>query len=55
MLAFNYINVYCHSCGKICSSWIKAFSQKECEEKIQEWLKCPYCVECIKKRMSERT
>lgn len=54
MLPYNYINVYCHKCGKICSSLIKPKPLKECEEFIQSWLKCPYCIDCILKKMKRR-
>jgi len=48
MLSFNYINVYCHICGKICSNYIKPKPQEECLKIIKEWLECPYCVDCLK-------
>jgi len=54
MLPFNYINVYCHKCGKICSSFIKSKPHIECRKLIKEWLECPYCVECIIKGMKEK-
>lgn len=51
MLPQNYVNVYCHSCGKICSSNIKPKPAEEWEQFIKSWLECPFCIECVQKKL----
>jgi len=43
-------NIYCHICGKICSSNIKEMELQRAEEWIKDWLKCPHCIDCIKSK-----
>lgn len=42
----NMIRLYCHSCGEIVSNFVP-------KEEIKEWLTCPYCFDCIIKRIKK--
>lgn len=48
MLDINRTRLYCQACGKIVSNLIK-------EEKIKDWIKSPYCFDCIKEKMLRRS
>lgn len=54
MLPELIINVYCHDCGKVCSSFIRPISKDKAKQLINEWLQCPYCADCCIERMSKR-
>ena len=54
MLPQIVINVYCHDCGKICSSNIHSRTEEEWKEFIESWLKIPYCIECVQQKMRSR-
>lgn len=52
---FNYfLNVYCHNCGKVCSNYKTMKKESEWKVIILEWLECPYCMDCLKKRLEKR-
>lgn len=42
----NRTRLYCHKCGKIISNLVFI-------DKIKDWIKCPYCIDCLMNKWSK--